>query len=440
MGIEGVRAWMRNTFSRTIFPLFIMTACPAFALIMWYTNVILDGSPAALWSLCMQDGFWQVLCRIWAPYWLGSPTAWAIIVVYGLIQLFLMKVLPGKPYEGPVTPTGHVPVYKANGVMAYWTTLGLFCGASWGLGLFSPTIIYDHFPSLIGALNLFSLFYCVFLYVKGRWAPSTADHGTSGNVVFDYYWGTELFPRVSGWDLKMFTNCRFGMMAWPLIILSFAAKQEALYGLSDSMVVAVGLQLLYVSKFFLWETGYLSSLDIMYDRAGFYICWGCLVWVPSIYTSPTLFLVNHPHELGVFFTLLFGLLGTLCILGNFAADRQRQVVRAAQGQCQVWGRDPVLIKANYRRHDGSLGESLLLASGWWGIARHFHYVLEVGGAFFWTVPALFTHGLPYFYVVFLTILLIHRSLRDERRCSAKYGEHWDQYCSMVPYRMIPYLH
>lgn len=32
--------------------------------------------------------------------------------------------------------------------------------------------------------------------------------------------------------------------------------------------------------------------------AGFYIVWGCLVWVPSVYTSPALYLVNHPVELG----------------------------------------------------------------------------------------------------------------------------------------------
>ncbi|KAF5807426.1 putative 7-dehydrocholesterol reductase [Helianthus annuus] len=39
-------------------------------------------------------------------------------------------------------------------------------------------------------------------------------------------------------------------------------------------------------------------MDIAHDRAGFYICWGCLVWVPSIYTSPGMYLVNHPVSLG----------------------------------------------------------------------------------------------------------------------------------------------
>lgn len=61
----------------------------------------------------------------------------------------------------------------------------------------------------------------------------------------------------------MFTNCRFGMVGWSLLLLSYAAKQDQLYGLSDSMIVAVALQLIYITKFFFWETGYLRSLDIM---------------------------------------------------------------------------------------------------------------------------------------------------------------------------------
>ena len=44
------------------------------------------------------------------------------------------------------------------------------------------------------------------------------------------------------------------------------------------------LQLVYLSKFYWWESGYMSTVDIMHDRAGYYICWGCLVWVPTIYT------------------------------------------------------------------------------------------------------------------------------------------------------------
>ena len=49
-------------------------------------------------------------------------------------------------------------------------------------------------------------------------------------------------------------------------------------------VVNVALQTVYIAKFFWWETGYFTTLDITLDRAGYYICWGCLVWVPLFYT------------------------------------------------------------------------------------------------------------------------------------------------------------
>jgi Ergosterol biosynthesis ERG4/ERG24 family len=49
-----------------------------------------------------------------------------------------------------------------------------------------------------------------------------------------------------------------------------------------------------------WETGYWGTMDIMHDRAGYYICWGCLVWVPSVYTSPALFLTEVSTACSIF--------------------------------------------------------------------------------------------------------------------------------------------
>lgn len=424
---------------RTIIPLILMVVCPPAAIMFWFTNVYLDGSFEKLGQLFAWKGVLPTIYEVWSPYFFGSQEAWTMIAVFAAIQLFLMRVVPGSTFHGPVTPQGNIPVYKANGVPCFFITLGLFYLATYQFHLFSATIIYDNFGGMIGALNFFSMFFCLFLYFKGRYYPSSTDSGLSGNPIFDYYWGTELYPRILGWDVKMFTNCRFGMMGWPIIILSFAAKQSEMYGLSDSMMVSVALQLIYITKFFFWETGYLGSLDIMHDRAGYYICWGCLLWVPSVYTSPTLYLVNHPNQLGTGLALTIFVIGVFSILANYFADRQRQKVRSSGGSCNVWGSKPRLIKARYKTESGEHKENILLASGWWGIARHFHYLPEIMAAFCWSVPALFTHFMPYFYVIFLTILLTERAFRDDRRCASKYGSDWHEYCSVVPYKMIPYV-
>lgn len=414
----------------TLLPALLILVCPPTAMLVWYTHTVLGGSLSALGRLLLHEGVGGVASRIFAPVVFGSPTAWTAIAVFAATELALMRLLPGEPFRGP-------PVHKANGPAAFAVTLALFLGASFGLGLFPATIVYDHFGEIIGALNVVGLALCLLLYIKGRHRPA-ASEGT-GNPIFDYYWGTELYPTMAGWNVKVFTNCRFGMMAWPLILLSFAAKQHELHGLSDSMIVAVGLQLLYVAKFFWWETGYLRSLDMMHDRAGFYICWGCLVWVPSIYTSGTLYLVDHPQHLGAPLCALIFLAGAASIAIGYWADLQRQRVRATSGQCTVWGRAPILIRARYHTEQGEPKENLLLASGFWGLARHFHYVPEVLGAFFWTLPALFSNALPWFYVIFLLVLLAERAVRDDERCAAKYGPDWNTYREKVPSRIIPGL-
>jgi 7-dehydrocholesterol reductase len=425
--------WLRQT----MVPLSLILLCPPTAIVLWYTHVSLGGSLGALVELFRAEGP-AALWHIWQPVFFGSPTAWSIIGVFAAFELVLLRVLPGKDFHGPVTPAGNVPVYKANGVAAFVVTLAAFVGGS-AAGVFSPTIIYDHFGAILGALNVFSLVFCLGLYLKGRYAPSSKDHGLTGNPVFDYYWGTELYPRIAGWDVKQFTNCRFGMMAWPLILLSFAAQQARVHGLSDSMVVAVGIQLVYIGKFFWWETGYLRSLDIMHDRAGFYICWGCLVWVPAVYTSSTLYLVDHPNHLGTPLAVAIFVAGVISVFINYLADAQRQRVRATHGKTKVWGKDPVVIVGHYTTTEGEKKTSLLLASGWWGIARHFHYVPEILGAFFWSLPALFGGVLAYFYVIFLTILLTDRAFRDDNRCAAKYGKDWEAYRQKVRWKIVPGL-
>jgi protein-S-isoprenylcysteine O-methyltransferase Ste14 len=55
----------------------------------------------------------------------------------------------------------------------------------------------------------------------------------------------------------------------------------------------------------------------------------------------------------------------------------------------------------------------------------------------WCLLAGFEHLLPYFYIIYFTILLVHRERRDHARCLTRYGEAWESYCRKVPWRIIP---
>jgi len=269
--------------------------------------------------------------------------------------------------------------------------------------------------------------------------PSSTDCGSSGNIIFDYYWGTELYPRIFGIDIKVFTNCRFGMTVWPILVFLFAVKSYELHGFVDSMWVSTFLQMVYFTKFFWWEAGYMKTIDIMVDRAGFYICWGCLVYIAGLYASVSLYLVNHPVHLGPVLSTIILVCGVTSTMINYWADLQKQEVRATDGQCLIWGKKPQVIRAKYELENGETRQSLLLLSGYWGLARHFHYIPEIALAFFWSVPALFDNLMPYLYTIWLVLLLTHRSYRDDDKCGRKYQKYWVEYRNKVPYRIIPYI-
>lgn len=76
---------------------------------------------------------------------------------------------------------------------------------------------------------------------------------------------------------------------------------------------------------FRWETGYWGTMDIAHDRAGYYLCWGCLNWVPAIYTSPALYITEHPVEWSLPAAIAIGVAGAAAIYINYDSDRQRQV-------------------------------------------------------------------------------------------------------------------
>ena len=429
-------------FHFTLVPFLLITIMPNFVLVLWFIVSRCNGSLMEFVDACNTQGFQSIFQDMWSSAISGRTFAPYVILGYSLWAVILQLLVPGPRIEGQMSPKGEIAVYKDNGfscyviTMAVFTLLTYFLKTNYGI---SPTIVFDNYGDILAWLSLYSLLICLFLYLKGRFAPSTIDNGTSGNFIFDYYWGTELYPRVFGVDIKVFTNCRFGLTVWALVVCICFLKSYELHGFVDSMFVCWGLQMIYLTKFFWWEGGYFKTMDISVDRAGFYICWGCLVYVPGFYTLCSLYLVSHPVRLGLPLTGIILAVGTLSIAINYIADKQKQDFRRTDGKCMIWGKKPEIIRAKYTTEQGKTLSSPLLLSGWWGVARHFHYLPELLLSFCWSVPALFTHLLPYAYVIFLTILLVHRTFRDDEKCSKKYKGYWKLYCEKVPYKIIPYV-
>lgn len=156
---------------------------------------------------------------------------------------------------------------------------------------------------------------------------------------------------------------------WAVATLCFAAKSAEMHDgqLPWGMAVNVGLQICYIFKFFHWEMGYMCSMDIQHDRAGYYICWGCLVWVPSVYTCHSFALAgvgtNIPHMSATTAAILFTV-GWFMIYINYESDQQRYVFRQNNGNCLLYGKKPRYITAQYKTEKGDTRTNLLLVDGW----------------------------------------------------------------------------
>lgn len=437
---ETYGSWMKDFHHYYFGPLFIILSMPNFFLLIFYINRNFDGSISQILKHFFDVGIIEGLKEMWTSVSFANPLAIAVVLGYCSYAIVLQMVIPAPTVTGTQTPTGHIPEYKDNGFRCYlitMVTLGILTYVlknSYGT---SPTVVFDIFGDIMGFLIWFGFIVSILLYAKGHIAPTGTDSCITGYPIYDFYVGTELYPRVFGLDIKVFTNCRFGMTVWPMLVVIYTMKSYELHGFVDSVWVSTILQMTYITKFFWWEAGYYRSIDIILDGAGFMICWGCLAAIPSLYCAVSFYLAPKNIHLGPAVSLAILLFGLASLGLNYYADWERQRVRATDGHCTFWGKKPDIIRAKYTLETGEIKNSILLASGMWGIARHFNYIPELTLALSWSLPALFTHFLPYWYFFFLNLLLIHRSTRDDEKCSIKYGRYWKEYCKRVPYNMLP---
>lgn len=359
-------------------------------------------------------------------------------------QVILCVMLPGKKARGQVTPAGHQLTYTCNGLNAWVVSHVAFLALAYG-GFIKMSVIADHWGPLMVIANGFGIFLASFAFLKAHYFPThPSDRCFSGSAFYDFYMGIELNPRIGAFDFKLFFNGRPGIVAWTLINLSFAAKQYSAYGyVTNSMVLLNILHAIYVVDFFMNEAWYLRTIDMAYDHFGFMLAWGDTTWLPFMYTLQSCYLLHNPIILpwwGVVFILALGLSGySMFRLTNTQKDYFRREMKQ-NGSCVIWGKPAKYIPAEYTTSLGEQKQSYLLTSGWWGLARHFNYLADLMNALSYCLVCAFGHVLPYFYFVFMLILLLHRTYRDDIKCRQKYGAAWQKYCRVVPYKIVPYLY
>ncbi|XP_023330159.1 7-dehydrocholesterol reductase [Eurytemora carolleeae] len=375
----------------------------------------------------------------------GTQYSWTVVSIF-MFWAFLSLKIPSKEFLGPTTPAGYTPrdFCPPHHTYIIGTSVVTSCDppcTEYRVFVHPdlPLDIFSNFGDIVASLNLFSLIFCAYLLVKGRLFPEVNEGATDKPLPYQFYAGIELHPRLFGVDIKQWTNCRVGMLGWALLVLNFSIASSQLNSFKLAPFSNSVLINLYLLKFFYWETGYFNTLDITLDRAGYYLCWGCLTWVQVFYTFSAYYLVAQPSKVsdsGAFAIFLFGLISLIL---NYWADYQKEIFKARDGECTIWGRKAKFVPVQYIAHDGKKRKSKLLISGFWGVSRHLNYVWELLLALSWSLPGLGSGPWTFMYFIFLVVLLVHRTFRDEEKCSSKYGKGWTEYCKLVQYRLIPYI-
>jgi protein-S-isoprenylcysteine O-methyltransferase Ste14 len=392
---------------------------------------MLVGMPLATWYFAISFVHYDA-ALVWpdAAFWSRiEPPTGASVACYLLwvaVQAVLAYVLPGRSVEGAPLPDGRRLDYRLNGLLALGLTL-LAALAAVVSGALPAGLLYDHLGALVTTANLVVLLSCVGLAMLAR--SQADDVELRLNWLEAYTLGGCRNPRFGRFDLKFFCESRPSMILWVLIDLSFAAKQLELHGaVSNAMILVCFFQILYVTDYFYYEDAILTTWDIKHENFGFVLAWGCLVWIPFAYSLQPLFLVLNPEPLpwwgatGIFVlnALAFYLFRTSNLQKHrFSSDPMEP----------IWGDKPEFIETERG--------TLLLTSGWWGIARHMNYLGDWLMGVAWSLNCGFGRALPWFYPLYFAILLIHREWRDARHCAQKYGRDWDRYTEKVRWRIIP---
>jgi 7-dehydrocholesterol reductase len=354
------------------------------------------------------------------------------LLIYGFISIKISK----KKFTGPTNVDNVTPEYAANGFDFWIHTVFLISSIS---KMFPniPKIFSKNFIPFIMIANIFGLFFVTYLYYRSKdnYYDKDIDDKNKKSKIARFFRGFEHHPKLFGVDIKQWTNCRFGMISWQIIILFFMFYYFKKYGFNNGIFVTVLLQSIYIGKFFYWETGYFNTLDITLDRAGYYICWGCLVFLPSLYTYSTYYLINQKGDISKKVSLLILILGIYFTYKNYDVDRQKEIFKKDKENSIINGKKAKYMDVKYEK-DGNEVDSKLLLSGDWGITRHNNYTYEILTSAMWSAPGYKYGIMPFLYLIYIIILLVHRIYRDEDKCSKKYGKYWDEYCKIVKYRLI----
>jgi delta14-sterol reductase len=334
--------------------------------------------------------------------------------------LLAARVLPGERVLGFPQPDGQRKSYTLNGLALFVLThFVVIAGTLVAGGSLAPLVTTWFWPLLAGA-NVFAVVWALALYVGGRARTRAPGRG----FVRDFWMGVELNPTWHDVDLKVFAY-QPSLIGLGLLVAGFGyAQYEAIGSLTPQMLLYQAFWWLYLYTHYRDEAGVLSMYDVIAERFGFMLVWGDLVLVPFFYCMAGWWLLDQREPAS--WPVLLALTAAYALgLWVFRGANKQKHRFKVDPDARIWGESPRLLGGR------------LLVSGWWGVGRKINYFGELTLYFAIASLAGWGHIGPFLVPLWLLGLLVHRAWRDEQRCRAKYGPLWEEYCRVVPARILP---
>jgi hypothetical protein len=208
---------------------------------------VIIGLPVVIWALYFLCNDEVCVTNPFAFDWAGfansmlsktskhffSHEALAMYVGWMTFHFACERILPGEEVEGVVLPDGSKLKYVMSGHLQFWLSLiamghgiplifesvpGVF--EIKGFRPFDLSLIYDHYAQLITMSVIGATILSVYLYVSSFIGKKIlAKGGNTGSVIYDFFIGRELNPRIGSLDLKEFCELRPGLIGWLVINL-----------------------------------------------------------------------------------------------------------------------------------------------------------------------------------------------------------------------------
>jgi protein-S-isoprenylcysteine O-methyltransferase Ste14 len=346
-------------------------------------------------------------------------------LIYALI-LVLHLLIPARRIVGYVrnVQTKELLRYRLNGlpvmiaVVGVWAILGSLNLVSW------DWLYYHRWSGLAGACTLGLIFSAAIVFS----APSTGR-----SILADLFLGRLENPQFlnNRVDAKMFLYLA-GATMLALNLASFFSYHLLTFkaNASPGVILYCCLFFWFLIDYLVFEHVHLYTYDLVAERVGFKLGWGCLTFYAYIYAVGLWATAGLPDPKTP--GLLLVVYGCMFFAGWIlarGANMQKYLFKI-KPQASFLG---ILAPKTVTN-----GRQSLLCSGFWGVSRHVNYLGEILMATGITL-ALGWPGvlIAWLYPLYYVFLLLPRERADERRCAAKYGPLWDEYVRQVPKRIIP---